>query len=123
MLFESLSQPKIFILLFLYGLCSGLIFDFCEFIVFLCNKNKIIKIIFEFFATSISIFIFFIVILKLDYGDLRFYHICSFWGALIIQRITIGKLFEKVFDWCYNSFVKYVNLLIKKLNKRNSIKS
>lgn len=116
MLFETLSHPQIFWYLALIGFLSGLFFDFSAYIVFLCKKNKVVKIVFDFFSTVAVFFIFYIAVSKIDYGSIRFYHLLAFLSFFTIQRITLGKIIAKLFDWCYNIFIR----ALQKISKRKS---
>ena len=112
-LFETLNQPYILILLIIFGFLSGFLFDFAYIISFLCNENKIVKNIFQFFAVFFSFFILFLLNLNINYGQFRVYIFVVFFFFLFIQRITVGKLIAKTKIWCYNTFKKLTKLILK----------
>jgi uncharacterized protein YacL len=118
MLFETLSQPKIFAFLAMAGFLTGFVFDVSNYILWLCKKNKIVQIATDFLATMISFVIFYLVVLKLNYGSVRLYQIFAFVITFIIQRITLGKIIANFFDWCYNLFTKILQKLLKGLQKK-----
>lgn len=118
MLFETLSQPRVFALLFAIGFLSGFVFDATNYIVFLCNKNKTAKIVFDFFATLICFAVFFLATLKFDYGNIRLFHIFAFVLPLALQRKTLGNVIAKLFDWCYNLFKSILQKTLKGLRKK-----
>lgn len=115
MLFETLSQPQIFWTLALFGFLSGFVFDVSAYIVFLCKKNKIIKTIFDFFASICVFCIFYLIVLKIDYGAVRIYHILTYFLSVLLQRICLGNIIANFFDWCYNIFI---NIIKKKLKRQ-----
>ncbi|MGI5841995.1 MAG: spore cortex biosynthesis protein YabQ [Christensenellales bacterium] len=118
MLYETMSQPKIFLFLTLWGFASGFLYDISSYIIFLCNKNKIVKIVFNFLATICAFIVFHIAVLKLDYGELRFFHFVSFWLFLTFQRITLGNIIANFIDKCYTFFTKQIQKLLKGLQKK-----
>ena len=76
MLYETLSQPHIFLLIILFGFLTGFIFDLLNLL-----KN-VIKIKFFnnfilFLGVFLSIFIFYLINLNLNYGEFRFYVLFS----------------------------------------------
>ncbi len=104
MLYETLNQPTIIFFLFLIGFSCGFLFDLKSYIVFLCRENKIVKIIFDFIFSIFVFSIFYLSVLKLDYGELRLFHFIIFFGSILLQRLTLGKLIAKLFNWCYTKF-------------------
>lgn len=114
MLFETLSQPQIFLYLTLVGFMSGFVFDVCSYIVFLCNNNKVVKAIAEFFASLTTFLLFYFAVLKVDFGAVRAYHMLAFFSSFSVQRISLGNIIAKFFDWCYNLFVNTINKIFKR---------
>ena len=121
-IFETLNEPKIFLFLIIFGFLCGFLFDICYLITFLCNENKIVNNILQFFATIICFFIVFLINLKLNYGVFRAYIFISFFFAIFLERITLGKLFAKTRNWCYTHFKKLVNLTKEKINGKRKEK-
>lgn len=126
-LFETLNQPYILVWLIFSGFLCGLFFDFSQTITFLCNNNKVVKIVFDAFATLSSFFVLFFVNLNLNYGQFRVYVVFVFLLFLFLERISVGKLIAKTNSWCYNLFKKFTNYITKEKNiwktkkaKRNS---
>ena len=90
-LFETLSQPYIILVVIMSGFLSGLFFDISYIISFLCNDNKIVKNILEFISV-VCVFVF-----------------------------TLGKLIAKTRNWCYHIFRKFSQRMLKICKrKRNS---
>ena len=118
MLYETLSQPKVFIFLFLIGFLCGFIFDFFTLFNFFCNKNKITRQLFIFLGTILSFIIFTESNLCINYGDMRFFPFFAFFGAMILQRISLGKILAKFMDKCYNFLCNLGKRFKGKLNGR-----
>lgn len=113
-LFETLNQSKIVLFLLIFGFLSGLIFDFNGLIVFLCNKNKIVKNLLLCLSVCLSSFVLLLINITLNYGQLRFYIFALFIGMVILERLTLGKLVALTYDKCYNLFRKVVSYISKK---------
>lgn len=103
LLYETLSQPIIFLIFFLVGLASGLIFDLRNYLSFLCAKNKVVNIFLDVIFTVIVCGIFLFSNLIFNYGSLRVYAILSFSLGFVVQRFTIGLFVVKMCSWCYNN--------------------
>ena len=123
MLYETLSQPQIFLFVVLFGFISGIIFD-----IFKIFKNRIKNRFFINFLTFFNVFlvilIYFFVNLKFNYGEFRFYILLSFFLSLFIERLFIGNLLGKFLEKCYNKVSKglkeiYENKIRKRKNKKN----
>lgn len=95
MLFETLSQPLILLWIVASGILCGFIFDLSNLLFKLSNCNKIFRYFLDFFSVIITAFVLFLVILKINYGDLRLYEILIFTLFVLLQRATIGKLLAK----------------------------
>ncbi len=121
-IFETLNEPKIFFILIIFGFLCGFLFDISYLITFLCNENKIIKNTLQFFSTIICFIVIFLINLKFNYGVFRAYIFISFFFALFLERISLGKLFAKTKNWCYNLFKKFVNFAKEKLNGKRKEK-
>lgn len=102
MLYETLSQPLVFVCIFAVGLISGFMFDLSHLFCALCNKNKILHQILYFICTILSAFCLFMVNLKVNYGRFRIFILATFFFGLLLERITIGKLWTKLVQKCYN---------------------
>lgn len=123
MLYETLSQPQIFLFVVLFGFISGIIFD-----IFKIFKNRIKNRFFinflTFFNVFLVIFIYFFVNLKFNYGEFRFYILLSFFLSLFIERLFIGNLLGKFLEKCYNKVSKglkeiYESKIRERKNRKN----
>ncbi len=104
MLYETLSQPKIFALIVLAGFLSGFLFDFKQILLSVFKKNKILNHILSFFALFFVIFSFFLTNLKINYGEIRFFTIFSFYLSFSIQRFISQNFLAKQIAKCYNKY-------------------
>lgn len=118
LLYETLSQPIIFIIIFSIGLGSGLIFDLRRYISFICLKNKIIDILLDILATIIVGVIFLLANLYFNYGEFRFYVLFSFLLGFVIQRVTLGTIVAKCSFLCYNIIIKLITKTYDKFKKK-----
>lgn len=115
MLYETSTQPLIFLILLLTGFATGFLYDLRLSIVFLSKNNKIVKIILDFLTSLGTCFILFLLVLKFDFGELRLFHFLVFYISLGLQRITLGKMIAKLSLWCYN--------LTRKFCEKNQIRT
>lgn len=102
MLYQTLSQPIIILLFVVIGFFSGLIFDAFSLINYFFNNNKISKQIFKFLSILPVFLIFYYLNLTFNYGQIRFYPFFLFFSSLILERITLGNIFAKLYNKCYN---------------------
>ena len=94
---------------------SGLFYDLSNLLATLFNKNKIIKQIFYFFSTFLSLFILFLTNLAINFGQFRFFVIASFLLGLYIERKFISKPITNLIN-------KILTNLKAKHNKRKLLK-
>jgi len=106
MLYETLSQPKIFLLLLIFGFLSAFLFDVSKLLNYFFNQNKITKQILLFISTFLCFVIFTECNLWLNFGDVRLFAFMGFFLGMILQRISVGKLLAKIMDKCYNFLIK-----------------
>lgn len=102
MLYETLSQPMIFLWMFFAGILSGLIFDFKTILYHFFKKNSFFKHFFDFLSIFLIFFNYFLFNLKFNYGQIRVYSILGFILALAMQRFIIKKFVAKIVIKCYN---------------------
>lgn len=95
LLYETLSQPIILLCVIIAGFLSGFVFDACNLVCKLTKTNKIVRHVLDVISVFICGFVFFVVILTVNYGDLRVYELLFFVAFLLLQRATIGKLLAK----------------------------
>ena len=110
MVVSNIFQLKSAIIMSLFGLISGLIYSILHTKVGIFQNRYYI-----FFADTISILCASIILIIgihiLNYGIYRLYMIVFFVIGFTIERVTIGKLFAKIFCFVYNhscNVVKFV---------------
>ena len=125
LLFETLSQPLIFVITLAIGFASGLLVDARNYIHFLCNKNKIVGLVLDIIVSFLCFFIMLICVLSFNFGQLRFYFVIAFVCGLLFERFSLGLIIAKIALWCYNQFVrilrKITNGKFKKANKEKTL--
>lgn len=99
MLYPTLNQPLVMLVMFFVGFASGFLFDFA----FLLKKSlkdlKATNIFFDFLACIFSFVIFFVTNLYINYGQFRIYVVVIFFIACLLQRVLsnqILKFFKKI---------------------------
>ena len=122
LLYETLSHPLIFLIMFSIGLASGLAFDLRTYVNFLFLNKKSFSILLDVFSTLIVFAIFFISNLHFNYGEFRFFVILAFFTGFTIQRLTLGIFVAKFFSWCYTKFRKIMSKIYeKRANEKKDI--
>lgn len=111
LLYETLSQPLIFLITFAVGFGCGIFADLRNYIFFLCNKNKIVGIVLDVAVSTICGIIFLATVLSLNFGELRLYLFLAFVFGLISERFSLGLIIAKITTWCYNLFKKAISKL------------
>ena len=117
MLYPTLKQGYVFLAIFLSGLLSGLIYDLANFLTKLLSGNKIFKQLLYFFATILSFALLFVINLTFNFGTFRAYIFFAFLLALLIERVTLGKLLNKALNKTANLKLK-IKLPKLKRNKK-----
>lgn len=121
MLYPTLNQPYVFIMMFLTGLACGLFFDASNFLAQLFNKNKIITQILYTISTFLSIFTLFFVNLDVNFGQFRIFIVLTFLFSFLIERWTIGNFLNKLFIKSKKQFnIKLPCFKLKKHRKTHS---
>ena len=106
MLYETLSQPQIFLWIILAGFAAGLLFDVAKFFHALCDFNKCVGHILDFVCTLAVCFVFFLLITFVSFGEFRVWQILCFLAAFFLERFGVGKFVAKGLDVCYNALTK-----------------
>ena len=104
MLYPTLNQPVIFIVIFAVGLSSGLLFDIARILTYLSGNDKYSKGLFDFLAVIFSFGILFYSNLAVNYGQFRVYVVITFLLALFFERLLSKILWTKCIKRCYNNF-------------------
>ena len=114
MLYSVQFQFSTFLMIFFVAFASSFLYDVSALIYQLTAKNNVVKNIFNFLATSVILIIFYLVVLSKNYGEMRWFCFLAAFLAIVIQRITFGKIIAKFYDLWYNAFEK----IKQRINKR-----
>lgn len=101
MLYPTINQPYVILIIFLVGFASGILFDIANILSKLSN-DKFAKVLFDFLAVIFSFFILFYSNLHINYGQFRFYIVAIFLLAIMIERFISKILWTKCIKKCYN---------------------
>ena len=109
MLYETLAQPTIFFCICLGGFFSGIIFDLKTILTTFFKKNRFFCHFFMFLASFFVIFLFFVLNLKLNFGEFRLYTVFTFLLAFCIERFFVSNFVAKPVAKCYNIIKGKIN--------------
>lgn len=102
MLYPTLSQPLVFLYMFIAGIIGGIVYGFVIALSKIIKTNRVLKQILIFFATAACSVLFWIVNLEINYGQFRIYTLLTYACAIVLERITVGKGFAILLQRCYN---------------------
>lgn len=123
MLYETLSQPLVILCIFLVGLGAGLLVDAANLIWAFCNKNKILQQILYFCCVVLSALALFYTNLNANFGRARVYIPAIFLVAFTIERLTVGKLWTKLIEKCYNTSKRRKEQRLQKDERGEEVKT
>lgn len=106
MLYETLSQPKICLIIIIFGFCLGAIFDIEKFFVFSSGNNKIIQFFSDVFSLILYFVLFYIIICRINYGEIRLYQLLIFILSSIGEHFSLGKGIAILLKIVYNKIEK-----------------
>lgn len=102
MLYETLSQPKVFFIIISFGFLFGL---FCEIFTFIFKnyiKNNIFCHFFQFFLVFLLILNYFFINLFFNYGEYRTFSALSYLSSFLIERFLFRYFLAIPISKCYN---------------------
>lgn len=103
MLYPTLNQPLVFLVILAVGLASGLLFDLANILTILSGKDKFSKGLFDFIAVIFSFGVLFYSNLAVNYGQFRVYVLLTFLFAILIERLLSKILWTKCIKKWYNN--------------------
>ena len=106
MLYPTLNQPLVLLIIFLVGVISGFVFDVARILTTLSGNDNISKHIFDFFATIISFAFLYFANLKCNLGQFRLYVLAIFLLSFSFQRLFSKILWTKLLSKWYTSITK-----------------
>lgn len=113
MLYQTLFQGKVFLIMLYYGIISGLIL---EIKILTCKifNSKLLNILLDFVIGIIFGFLFIKSVNMFNYGEFRIYLLIAYCIGIIIEHKTLGNLVEKLLVNIYTLFAKLINKLKSK---------
>lgn len=118
MLYPTVGQGSVFLILLVSGIICAVIFDANNLVTFLCNKNKVVKIILDFICAVLCGAAYFFMVLKFNYGEQRMFTLLAFLLGLTAERCSLGILLAKSLPWCYDKYAKLQATIKKLMNKK-----
>lgn len=101
-------QLKDLSIMLLFGFLLGIIYGLLN-IPNTIKKKLFIQIISDIIFSLTSIFIYIVLINKVNMGESRLFLILGYVLGFTIERISLGKLFAKGYKRVYTSIVKLLN--------------
>lgn len=107
MLYETLAQPSIFLIMCAGGFAAGFLFDIKNIALFaFFQKNSIFSRIFAhflmFFACFVAFCVFFILNLRTNFGQIRGFGVLAFLLAFGLERFFMKNFVAIPAAKCYN---------------------
>ena len=122
MLFETLNQGNIFLVMLYYGIWSGIVFEAKNLIEKSLKNNKIISIIIDAIYMVICALLFVFAKNLANYGETRIYLLIGFLTGIVLEHQSIGYLVEKFFSFIYNNIKRLLCFVKTKLKQKISRK-
>ncbi len=117
MLYETLTQPIVFLWLFLGGIATGFLFDLRNILINKTKKQQILKEIITFFTVILTFFAFYYLNLKFNYGQFRLWTVAVFSLSICLQRFLMNKFVALPLTKCYNKIKEKSNARRKRKHK------
>lgn len=95
MLYPTLNQPLVVLIIFIVGLASGLIFDVAR-ILTTISGEKWSKHIFDFVATILAFLVLYFTNLSINLGQFRIYVLGIFLISFALERFISKILWTKL---------------------------
>lgn len=105
-------QLKDFLILLLFGFVFGICYGIIS-ATNLPHKNLILKNILDFLFALFGVVLFIILVLFVNLGEFRLFLLFGYIIGIILERITLGKIFAKGYIWVYNTVVASVKKFAK----------
>lgn len=102
MLYETSKQILTFCFISLGGFLCGFLFDLKQIFLFKIKKKRILAHFFDFFCIFLTFFACFLLNLKFNFGEIRFFCILGFSLSFVIERFFSQNFLAKPIAKCYN---------------------
>ena len=104
MLFETLLQGKMFLVMLYFGIICGIIFSAKRLFDGIFKQNKAVVIITDILFMAVTSIIFVFAKIKFCYGEFRLFELLSFCLGIFLEQISLNNFVEKFLKLCYNLF-------------------
>lgn len=94
MLYPTLNQPLVMLVMTFVGFASGFLFDFAILLKKSLKDLKATNIFFDFLACIFSFIMFFVTNLYINYGQFRIYVVVIFIIACLLQRVLSNQIMQ-----------------------------
>lgn len=111
MLYETLLQGKIFLVLLYFGILCGIVLTSKKMLTKMTKNNKVLLVLTDTLFLSICAIAFIFARIKFCYGEFRIFHLVAFLLGILLEQISLNKLVEKFFTLLYNISRKIFNKL------------
>lgn len=116
---DALSQYKLFMIFFAYGLLIGLIIGLLVLINTFTKNNKYFRFATDLGATLLAGYLFLVITSNYNMGQIRWFLVFAFVLGIYLERISFGKIFAKLYKLLYNVLSKWkLKFANSKLGKR-----
>ena len=101
MLYETLLQSKMFLVLLYFGIVCGILLTIKNMICNLFKQNKIALIASDILFCIASTFVFVFAKITFCYGQFRIFELIAFIIGILIQQFSLNKIVEKFLHLLY----------------------
>lgn len=106
MLYPTLNQPLVLLILFVVGFASGLIFDVAKILTTLSGGDKWSRHIFDFVATVLVFIVLYFTNLNINLGQFRLYVPIVFLLSFALERFFSKILWTKLLSKWYTNITR-----------------
>lgn len=103
MLYPTLNQPLVLIVMLAVGFACGVVFDLGRVLSAILGGQKFSRHFFDFLSVIFSSILLMIANLEVNYGQFRLYIIFLVLLSLIFERVLSKILWTKLLSKCYTN--------------------
>ena len=105
-----MSEYLITLIIFSFGLAAGALYGIFKLILIIFKNNKVAFNVLDFVFVLIFGAVLFFALNYYNMGQFRFYLFAFYVFGFILERVTLGKLFAKLYVMMYNNIIKLCRL-------------
>lgn len=117
MLYPTLNQPLVIVVMLGVGFLSGVLLDVGKILAWITGEQKLARHFFDFLAVILSAGLVIFCNLRVNYGQFRIYVLLVFFVAFLIERFLSKILWTKLLERCYTNIVNIKHKLKKRGNR------